>query len=80
MQLFAAPAPTAPLMFDQLAHYPALLTPARAATLLGCSKSVLKSLPLKPIHVRSRGIGMRHHLRYRLPDVLAFRLGGGNGQ
>lgn len=70
----------APFASTQLADYPALLTPAQAAALLRCPKTALKSLPFAPIHVRSRGIGVRQHLRYRLSDVLAFRLGGGAGQ
>jgi hypothetical protein len=58
------------------ADLPALLTPAQAAGLLDCHKGLLPSLPLTPIHVRSRGIGVRRHLRYRLAEVLAFRHGG----
>lgn len=54
-----------------LAPLPALLTPAEAAALLNVKVRSVAYFEFKPIPVRSRGAGVRQHVRYRLVDVLA---------
>ena len=52
--------------------YPAVLTPKQTATLLNVSRTALQHLDLQPVVVRSRGLGLRQHVRYRLRDVMAY--------
>jgi len=58
--------------FGPLTPYPAVLTPQQAAALLKVSTNTLQHLQLVPVQVRSRGVGLRQHVRYRLRDVMAY--------